>query len=80
MAFSTGTKTGAKLRRTLSGTFVAINFWDVLCLPIITEIFNFEVVAVSVFFAFCFCFAKAPLPLRTRVAVIDRTTRRWVLK
>jgi len=38
---------GAKERRTGSGVFVAINFWDLLCLLVIAAIFDFGVVAIS---------------------------------
>jgi hypothetical protein len=37
----------AKVRQRRNAVFVAINFWDVVCLPPIAAIFDFGVVAIS---------------------------------
>jgi len=49
------------VRRTGSGVFVAINFWDVLCLLVVAAIFEFGLVAISFFFAFRSLLAAAHL-------------------
>ena len=40
-------RVGANKKKTRSGIFVAINFWDVVCLLLIAAIFEFGVVAIS---------------------------------
>ena len=43
------------MRRSRSGVFVAVNFYDLLSMPEVASIFEFGVVAISFFSFFAFC-------------------------
>ena len=62
------------MRRRGNAVFVAINFWDVVCLLLIATNFDFGVVAISFFFAFRVCFAElsAKAEWKTTIQWLDR--------